>query len=415
MTADEASAPDEGDGAFTPYQKRLFAFLSVATFFEGYDFIALTQVLPNLRADMGVTKTAAGVLITVINLGSMIAYLLVRKADRWGRRRVLTITIAGYAITTFLSGLAPNVVVFGLAQMLARVFLVGEYVTSMVIASEEFPARRRGLVIGVIAAFSSLGAVVCAGLVPVLIRSPYGWRTVYLVSILPLVIMGFARRSLRETQRFLAAPKEESPRSILHVFRTPYRKRVLELGLIWFFSYVASQNTVTFWKDFAVTERGYTDADVGVSVAIAAVAAMPLVFLTGRLIDGIGRKPGALIVGLTGAFGAYGCYTFETKEALLVALVFGIFSSSAQLPVLNAFTTELIPTDVRADGFAWSNNIIGRISFVFSPLVVGYLAQDLGWGPVIRMTAVFPLVALALVYLFLPETRGRTLEETAAL
>jgi hypothetical protein len=35
---------------FTPYQRRLFLFLSVATFFEGYDLIAITQVLPDLLA-----------------------------------------------------------------------------------------------------------------------------------------------------------------------------------------------------------------------------------------------------------------------------------------------------------------------------------------------------------------------------
>ncbi len=35
------------------YQIRLFAFLSVATFFEGYDFMALAQILPNLRVVVG--------------------------------------------------------------------------------------------------------------------------------------------------------------------------------------------------------------------------------------------------------------------------------------------------------------------------------------------------------------------------
>ena len=109
----------------TPYQKRLFVFLSVASFFEGYDFIALTQILPNFRVDMGVTKDAAGALVALINAGTILAYLLVRRADRWGRRRVLTVTIAGYTVFTFLSGLAPNVVIFGLLQMVSRIFLIG--------------------------------------------------------------------------------------------------------------------------------------------------------------------------------------------------------------------------------------------------------------------------------------------------
>ena len=38
---------------FTAYQKRLFAFLSVATFFEGYDFFAISQLLPSIRETYG--------------------------------------------------------------------------------------------------------------------------------------------------------------------------------------------------------------------------------------------------------------------------------------------------------------------------------------------------------------------------
>ncbi|HEX7670432.1 MAG TPA: MFS transporter, partial [Polyangiaceae bacterium] len=326
-----------------PYQKRLLAFLSVAAFFEGYDFIALTQILPNFRAAMGVGQETAGRLVALINLGSMIAYALVRSADRWGRRRVLTITIVGYTCATFLSGLAPTPWTFAVCQMLARIFLIGEYATSMVIAAEEFPKTRRGLAIGTVAAFSSLGSIVCAGLVPILIRSPYGWRTVYFASLLPLVLILYARRGLRETQAFAEQEKAKIPPALLRIWKTPHRRRVLELGTIWFVSYVATQNTVTFWKDFAITERGFTDAQVGASVSIAAVAAMPLVFLVGKMMDVWGRRPAAALVFVIASMGTFGCYTLENQGPLTVALVFGIFASSAFLPVLNALTTELFP------------------------------------------------------------------------
>lgn len=401
---------DEFDG----YQKRLLVFLSVAAFFEGYDFIALAQILPNFRADMGVGPETAGRLVALINLGTMIAYALVRSADRWGRRRVLTVTIVGYTVSTFLSGLAPTPWVFAFCQMLARIFLIGEYATSMVIAAEEFPKSRRGLTIGTIAAFSTFGAIVCAGLVPVLVRSPYGWRTVYFVALLPLVVIAYARRGLRETRRF-AEQGSGQGQARISIWKTGYRRRVLELGAIWFFAYVASQNSVTFWKDFAVTERGLTDAQVGASISIAAVVALPLVFLVGRILDVWGRRPTAAVVFVVAAIGTWGCYTLVGQGPLTVALIFAIFASSAFLPVLNAFTAELFPTERRADGFAWANNLIGRLGYVLSPIVVGALAERLGWGPVIRWTAVCPLAALLLILLFLPETTGRSLEETAAI
>lgn len=399
----------------TPYQRSLFVFLSVASFFEGYDFIALTQILPNFRASMGVGRDVAGLLITLVNVGSVIAYFVVRGADRWGRRRVLTITIAGYAAMSFLSGLAPTVWTFGVCQMVARIFLIGEYVTSMVVAAEEFPASRRGAAVGVIAAFSSLGAIVCAGLVPVLLKLPWGWRSVYFVGIVPLSILAYARRGLKETQRFaeIAATAEAKP--FFQIWRTPHRRRVVHLGVIWFTAYIATQNGVTFWKDFAVTERGLTDADVGIAITVAALFAMPLVFAVGRVMDSWGRRPTAAVVFSLGAVGTFGCYTLEGKWPLTAALMLGIFASSAYLPVLNALTTELFPTDMRADGFAWSNNIIGRAGHVASPSIIGFFAASFGWGPVIRFTVVFPVIAVLLIYWLLPETKRRSLEETASI
>jgi putative MFS transporter len=53
------------------------------------------------------------------------------------------------------------------------------------------------------------------------------------------------------------------------------------------------------------------------------------------------------------------------------------------------------------------------MGYVLSPLAIGVFAQELGWGPVIRATSVFPLVTIALVFWLLPETKSRSLEETA--
>ena len=70
------------DERFTPYQRKLFVFLSVATFFEGYDAIALTQILPNVRAELGLTELHAGVLVASVNVGTVLAFFFVRRADQ---------------------------------------------------------------------------------------------------------------------------------------------------------------------------------------------------------------------------------------------------------------------------------------------------------------------------------------------
>ncbi len=403
--------------SFTPYQRRLFVFLGVACFFEGYDFIAISQILPNLRAAMELSKSGGATLVAFINAGTILSYALVRQSDRWGRRRVLTLTIAGYTLASFASGLATGPVSFAIAQFVARVFLIAEWAVSMVYAAEEFPAAKRGLVIGVIQAMSSLGSVVCAGLVPMLLTTPIGWRSVYFVGTIPLVLLAFARRSLRESTRFAEAvashPAERRP--LLEIMRGPYRRRVLELAAIWGLTYVCTQSAVTFWKEFALAERNLTDAQVGTSIAIAAVAAMPLAFASGKLIDVLGRRGGGAIIFVTTSIGVYLTYTLPDRTSLTAALVVTIFGASAVLPVLNAYTSELFPTELRGDAFAWSNNLLGRIGYVLGPLAVGQAADRVGWGHAAAATAVFPLLALGLILWLLPETSGRELEETAEL
>ncbi|MDX2054153.1 MAG: MFS transporter [Polyangiaceae bacterium] len=400
---------------FTPYQRRLLAFLGVANFFEGYDHYAFAMVLPNLRADMGLGETGGGFLSAFINLGTVIAYLFVRRADGWGRKRVLTVTILGYTLFTVLSGLSPDVYSFALFQMIGRIFLIGEWATSMVVAAEEFSAERRGTAMGVVVAMSSLGSVVCGGVAPLLLNTAYGWRSVYFVGIVPLLLIAYARRGLKETERFAASTAEQRAHSLFDIWRTPYRGRVMKLGLIWFLSYLCTNNAVVFWKEFALAERSMTDAQVGAVITIAAVVAMPLVFFAGHLLDRVGRRRGALVIfGLT-SLGVFGGYTLHGQWPLTVAVALSIFGVSAVLPVLNAFTTELFPTEHRGAAFAWSNNLLGRIGYVLSPAALGALASEWGWGNAIRLTAIFPILAVILIWVWMPETNARELEQTATL
>jgi putative MFS transporter len=411
MSDGEAGAARARRDPLTPYQRRLFVFLGVATFFEGYDFFALTQVLPSLRTSFGIDRAAAGVLVAVINLGTLLAYALVSRADRWGRRRVLSVTILGYALFTFLSGFSPNVYVFGALQMLARVFLIGEWATSMVIAAEEYPAERRGMVVGVISAASSLGAVICAGVVPI-VTHLFGWRAVYWVGVLPLLLMAWARRDLRETTRF-AASRAEPNRPLFAIFSTPYRRRVLELAAIWFLTYVCTQNAVTFWKDYAIHELGLAEKSAAGVVTIAALVSMPLVFWAGKLFDWMGRKRGGAVVYVAVVGGVLGAYLCQGVVGLTLSMIVAMFGLAAVLTLLNTFNTELFPTELRGDAFVWSNNLLGRIGYVLSPFALGALAKERGWGPVLRGSVVFPAIALALLWWWLPETRGRELEQTA--
>jgi putative MFS transporter len=408
---------------WTPYQKRLFFFLSVATFFEGYDFLAITQILPNLRRDMGLTPGEGGALIGFTNIGMVLAFLLVRKADVWGRKPVLSLTIVGYTLASLLTSLMPNAIGFGICQLFARFFLIAEWAVATVYAAEEFPAARRGFVIGLIQASASLGSITCAGVVPLLLKSQLGWRMVFLVGTVPLTIMALVRRSLRETGRFENMQKERQEKgeqptsSLFRIFRGPAAQThtVWYLAAAWGLTYVCTFNLHAFFKEYALAERGMNDAQVGGTVTVAAVGSLPLIFFAGRLLDVVGRRVGAIIIfGLT-TLATVLTYQLHSRLGITAGLTIGIFGISAVLPVLNAFTTELFPTDLRSDALAWANMLIGRTTQVVSPWILGVLAGHYGWSGPITATAIFPLLALVLILARFPETAGRELEETARL
>ncbi|MDP3275935.1 MAG: MFS transporter [Deltaproteobacteria bacterium] len=401
---------------FTPYQWRLFFFLSVATFFEGFDMFALTQILPSLTREWRLSAPELGLLAAATNAGTMLAYFLVRSADRWGRKSVLSVTIVGYTIASLMTAFAQGPVTFALLQCVARIFLIGEWTTAMVYASEEFPADRRGTVVGTIQAVASVGAIVCAGVVPFLLKTSLGWRSIYVVGALPLIAIAFARRTLRESSRFekVKAEGELKRQPLLALLKGPHAKRLLQLGLIWSCTYVCTQNTVTFFKQFVVNERHWSDAQVGKVISLAALISMPLVFGAGKLLDGLGRRRSAVVVYFALVFGCLGAFTLTQTVPLTIALVLNVFAQSAVLALLNAYTGELFPTHVRGDAFAWANNILGRIGYVLSPIVLGRMAQSVGWGPAIASTAGFAAIALVLILLWLPETRGLELEQIAA-
>jgi putative MFS transporter len=142
---------------------------------------------------------------------------------------------------------------------------------------------------------------------------------------------------------------------------------------------------------------------------------MPLIFFAGKLFDVVGRRPGGVLVYVALISGVLGSYTLHATGGLAVSMILAVFGLQSVLTLLNTYTTELFPTAYRGDAFLWSNNLIGRVGYVLSPIVAGQLAGDGGWGPVMRWSVVFPGMALVLLLWLLPETKKRELEQTSDL
>ena len=144
---------------------------------------ALTSALADSTqpADFGINKFEAGLLFAFVNFGTVVAWLLIRKADIWGRRTVMMVTIVGYTVFTFTD--CWDVWSFALFQFIARIFSsVNGHKHGLRVRG--ISTDRRATVIGVLKPFP-VWALCFVGVTPMLLASSFGWRTVYFVGVIP--------------------------------------------------------------------------------------------------------------------------------------------------------------------------------------------------------------------------------------
>ena len=401
----------------------LILLVSTASFFEGYDFIILDLILPLLRADFGISLRQAGLAASVIALGTIVAFFVIRLGDYFGRRSLLIWTVFLYTIATGLTAISTGIYGFVACQFFARVFLVAEWGISTVIVAEELPAARRGMGISIVQAAAGVGSIVGTALFRIVDRSVLGWRPLYLFGIVPLLVVFLIRMSVKETKRFssLRAAEPSGPRAaakgprFTELLSKPYRWKLVLISLLWAFMYLGYTAVRTFYTTFAHDERGLTYTQVSNIATIAFTVGMLGFILAGKLMDSWGRRPTAITFFGVGAVAT--AAAFQAPQALLgPALVVLIFFATSYLTICGTYAAELFPTRLRASAAAWTNNTLGRLGMVLAPtLVTAVLAPLLGsLGNAVSIMGLFPLLCALIVLFFLPETKNRELEEISA-
>jgi MFS transporter, putative metabolite:H+ symporter len=407
----------------------LILLVSTASFFEGYDFIILNLVLPFLRAEYGLSVMQGGLVVSSIALGTIAAFFVLRLGDYFGRRALLMWTVLGYTAATALTAASHSIYGFAAMQFLARVFLVAEWGISTVIVAEELPAGKRGVGISIVQAAAGVGGIVGSAVFPIVARVAMGWRAMYLIGIIPLVIVFFIRRSVRETKRYaeLRTVAADKPKWT-EILGPKHRKKLVIIALLWFFMYLGYTPILSFYTDYAINDRGLTAGQVGLMAAIAYTLGLSGFIAAGRLMDAWGRKPTCVLFFGVGSLATAAAFNAPPAPLTMgAALVVLIFFATSYLTLCSTYTAELFPTRLRSSASAWTNNTLGRVGMVTAPLLVGFLASSFaqasggvnggpttGYGPAISIIGLAPLACAALVLFFLPETKGRELEEISA-
>src|SRR5437588_924463 len=393
----------------------------IATFggwaLDGMDVMAYTFVIPSLITAWHISKGQAGLLasgaLLVSAVGGWLAGLL---ADRFGRARVLQITIAWFAFFTFLSGFTNSFWQLMVTRGLQGLGFGGEWAVGSVLMGEIIRAEHRGKAVGTVQSGWAIGWGVAALFYTLLfsvLPAAIAWRAMFWIGILPALLVFYIRRYVpepevyRQTRTTLAQQGKST--HFLEIF-TPALLRITLLTSLMAIGAQGGYYAITTWlPTYLKTARGLSVLNTGAYLGVVIAGAFAG-YLTGAyLTDRLGRRRTLILFAVCSLLtvAAYTTLTVGNQVMLVLGFPLGFFASGSFSP-MGAFLTELFPTRLRGSGQGFSYNVGRGIGASFPPLV-GYLSGRIALGRAIALFALSAYLVMIIAVSLLPETRGKEL------
>lgn len=391
---------------------RLLVVLGAISLVEGYDLNILTIALPQLRASFHLSQAQGSWWLAAIYLGAVPAFLLARRADRLGRRRLLLLSILCYTAATLLTAGAPTIVIFGACQFASRLFLTAKVTLTWTVAAEELPASHRGLGFGWLAGGNAVGTGLAAMLWgAVLSPSGVSWRWLYGGGAALLFVVLLVWRRLPETTRFAQVATEgKLSDSWSDILRPVYRGRLAALvlsGILINLTVVAA----VFVIDFMETQRHLSATAANLILIAAGAVALPVLLVAGNLSDRFGRKRVACIFLVIAGLGPIIFFSIAHGALELFLALGGMYIGAfGAWPTANSFGSEIFPTRLRALGGSIGNvsRMVGQSAgFALGAAFIGLTSA---LPRAVDLLCIGPFIGAVILAFAFPETSRRELE-----
>ena len=398
---------------FTKRQRRVFWIASTAGFFDQYDRALLSLALKQIQAGLKIAESHLGAMLSVIRLGYLFALLMTPFADVFGRRRLLLYTVFGYTIFTGLIAIAPNERAFVVFEMVARAFAGAEAAIAMVIVAEEVDAAHRGWAIGLLSAVSNVGYGLAAIVFAFINMIPYGWRGLYAIALLPLVLIIPLRRALPESARF-EKEKLEGLRPVkiwepLAQLYTAYPRRLVMMLSIAFLGSMGGNASGFLFPKFLQEAHHWSPGNVSSLFLFGGALGIMGSIFAGRLSDRYGRRAmGAAFLFMSPLLTIW-MYT-APGWSIVPAWILETFFDIASGTILTAYSAELFPTSYRStagSALAVAGTTGGALGLFFEGVLFNLTGSH---ARAVCYLTIFWIVA-PLIMWFFPETSGRELED----
>jgi MFS family permease len=384
-----------------PRQALLLGLLAAASMSAAFANTLFTQTANFAAKDFGIDKFGQGVGGVVVRIGIVFALPVAFLADRVGRRRMILFAAWTAPLFSALGALSPNFGVLVATQSLGRPMGLALDLLVAVAAAEEMPRNSRAYAISVLAMASGLGAGVAVMALPLADLGAAGWRLIYLIGLIWLVVAFDLRKRLPETRRF------ERP----HRTAPPMRfDRLAQIALVSFCANLFVAPASFFQNRYLDDVRHFSAGAISLFTLATATPASLGFVIGGRIADIRGRR--RLLVMAVPLSTALLIWSFSVDGAGLWLGAFGAgLLGGAAYPAFAVYRTELFPTGNRgrAAGLITAAALVGGSIGI---LATGQLL-DRGWsyGATIGLMSIGQLVALIIIVVRYPETAHKDLDE----
>jgi MFS family permease len=383
---------------------------------DGFDFMVYSFIIPTLLMLWGMSKAEAGYIATGALLTSAIGgWAAGVLADRYGRARILQLTVLWYAVFTFLSGFTQSFGQLFFTRAMQGFGFGGEWAVGSVLVAEIIDARYRGRATGLVQSSWSVGwAAAALAFWAVSLTAPpqLSWKIVFWLGILPGLLVLYIRRKVPEPTVYLQMRARREAGSFSDIFRRPLLRTTL-LATLLSTGMLAAYYSVTTWlPTFLATERHLSVGGTTGYLLMVIVGSLAGYLTSASLADGLGRRRGFILFAVCAA-ALILIYTRMPVAGgmILIGFLLGFFTLGI-FSGMGAYLAELYPDAVRGSGQGFSYSI-GRGIGGLCPSLIGYMSGHVSLGEAI---AAFTVAAYALVVVTawaLPETRGRAIGDEA--
>jgi AAHS family cis,cis-muconate transporter-like MFS transporter len=368
----------------------VFIFGFLVLMMDGADLMFLSYSLKSLTADFGLTQSEAGSLATITLIGMAIGGIYGGwAADRFGRVKTVILCVVVFSLGTAALGATQSYWQFAGFRLIAALGLGAAYVTCNTLMAEYVPTKYRTTVLGSLQAGWSAGYLLATILAGAIIPN-YGWRWLFYIALIPVVLALLMQWMVPEPQSWVnanakrlkdkadnvageVAKKAENAYKV--IFSDPATRTMFILWCLtsaflqfgyygignWMPTYLEQETGLAFKK--------MTEYMVGYYIAMILGK-----IVAGWVADRIGRR----IVYAFGAMGAAVCIPLivlsGTSDNIIYLMTAFGFVYGIPYGVNATYMTESFETKIRGTAVGGAYNV-GRVLAAAAPFVIGFLAD----------------------------------------